>query len=70
MLFRSGLTGIMQGGSDGYDGDDQDTYIVSRGIDRIIDPAEVDALLFMKEGAETNEKYYNMPEEKLYIVTF
>lgn len=64
------LTGIMQGGSDGYDGDDQDTYIVSRGIDRIIDPAEVDALLFMKEGAETNEKYYNMPEEKLYIVTF
>lgn len=64
------LTGIMQGGSDGYDGDDQDTYIVSRGIDRIIDPAEVDALLFMKEGAETNEEYYNMPEEKLYIVTF
>ena len=37
---------------------------------RSIDPAEVDALLFMKEGAETNEEYYNMPEEKLYIVTF
>lgn len=64
------LTGIVQGGSDGYDGDDQNTYILSRGIDRIIDPAEVDALLFMKEGAATDEEYRNMPEEKLYIVSF
>ncbi|MDE6621155.1 MAG: hypothetical protein K2K74_11840, partial [Lachnospiraceae bacterium] len=62
------LTGIVQGGSDGYDDDDQNTYRVYRGIDHIINPEEVDALLFEKSGAETNEEYYNMPEEKLYIV--
>ncbi|MDE7271618.1 MAG: DUF4179 domain-containing protein [Lachnospiraceae bacterium] len=62
------LTGIVQGGSDGYDDDDHNTYRVYRGIDHIINPAEVDALLFEKAGAETNEEYYNMPEEKLYIV--
>lgn len=62
------LTGIVQGGSDGYDDDDQNTYRVYRGIDHIINPEEVDALLFEKSGAETDEEYYNMPEEKLYIV--
>ncbi|MDE6055688.1 MAG: DUF4179 domain-containing protein [Lachnospiraceae bacterium] len=62
------LTGITQGGSEGYNPDDTNTYILYCAIDHIIDPAEVDALLFVKTGPETQQEYYNMPEDKLYIV--
>jgi len=62
------LTGITQPGSEGYNRDDTSTYILDCGTDHIIDPAEVDALLFVKTEPETQQEYRNMPEEKLYIV--
>lgn len=62
------LTGIMQPGSTGYAADDTDTYISYCGTDHIINPAEVDALLFIRTEPESQQEYLNMPEEKLYIV--
>lgn len=64
------LTCILNGGAEGYRSDDTDTYIVHYAINHVIDPEEVDALLFVKESPETQQEAYNMPEEKLYIVSF
>lgn len=63
------LTNITNGGSEGYE-DDNDTYVVYCGTNCVIDPAEVDALLFIKSYPESQEEADNIPEEKLYIVSF
>lgn len=70
VLLKDGtkLTGIAQSGSTGYNSDDTDTYVLYCGTDHIINPAEVDALLFIKAEAESQQEYIDMPEEKLYIV--
>lgn len=62
------LTGIAQAGSTGYTAGDTDTYISYCATDHIINPTEVDALLFIKTEPESQQEYLNMPEEKLYIV--
>lgn len=62
------LTGIAQPGSEGYNSDDTDTYVLYCGTDHIINPEEVDALLFIKTEPESQQEYLNMPEDKLYIV--
>lgn len=64
------LTCILNGGAEGYRSEDTDTYVVYYAINHVIDPEEVDALLFVKESPQTQQEAYNMPEEKLYIVSF
>lgn len=64
------LTSIINGGSEGYTGEDQDTYIAYFATDHILDLEQVDALLFIRSEAMTAEEAKNIPEEKLYIVSF
>lgn len=64
------LTSIINGGSEGYTGEDQDTYIAYFATDHILDLEQVDALLFIQSEAMTAEEAKNIPEEKLYIVSF
>lgn len=59
------LTEITSGGGEGYCGFLTDTYQSSFATDHIIDPEQVDALLFIKSYPEGNEPF---TEENLYIV--
>lgn len=59
------LTEIVSGGGHGYCGLLTDTYQAAFATDHIIDPEQVDALLFIKSYPEGNEP---LTEENLYIV--
>lgn len=59
------LTGIAHGGSEGYMGGDESLYQVAFATDSIIDPEQVDALLFVKSEPEGQNA---LTEENLYIV--
>lgn len=63
------LLHLMNGGSMGYEPGNEDIYVVSYATDRVIDPAQVDALLFKKSEPEVGENMlYQWKEENLYIV--
>lgn len=59
------LAGITSGGSEGYGTENTEIYKAAFATDHIIDPAQVDALLFVKSYPEGEEK---LTEENLYIV--
>lgn len=65
------LTGIMNGGAVGYDKSDPKIFRATYGTNRIIDPSEVDALLYQKSEPDWDANPENpWTEENLYIVPF
>ncbi|MCM1253386.1 MAG: DUF4179 domain-containing protein [Clostridium sp.] len=63
------LTQLMNGGGSGYADGNEDIYYVSYATSRVIDPAQVDALLFQKSEPEVDEnRHYQWKEENMYIV--
>lgn len=59
------LTVIINGGTQGYLGDNKDIYVHSFAFDRILDTEQIDALLYIKSYPEGE---YKLTEENLYIV--
>lgn len=59
------LTGIVNGGAEGYAGDDKNHYQARFATQSIIDPAQVDALLFIRNAPMTDAP---PTEDDLYIV--
>lgn len=59
------LTGITNGGSEGYSDDNDNIYYADYATNYIIDPAQVDALLFIKSIPDSDVP---LTEDNLYIV--
>lgn len=59
------LTGITNGGSEGYSDDNKDIYHSYYATSYIIDPEQVDALLFIKSTPDSDTP---LTEDNLYIV--
>ncbi|MBD5543803.1 MAG: hypothetical protein HDR01_06080 [Lachnospiraceae bacterium] len=60
-------TGILDGGTYGYENGNTSTYIAKVGIVQVIDPKKVQSLLFLKDdSAVTGE--HEITEEECYIV--
>lgn len=63
------LSNIQNGGTNGYGNGNTDIYQVSYAISHVIEPSQVDALLFIKSEPVAGENHdYEWTEENFYIV--
>lgn len=60
-------TGILDGGTYGYENGDASTYIAKVGISRIIDPKDVQSLLFLKDNDVVTSEH-KITEKECYVV--